>query len=90
MRSNSRAPSETNGRSLSPPSDRFALHWDKAATPDELTARCLADVKLPARTDSDCSRDGNRPDTRGGRDAVPERDRDRRPDSGRPGSPDRA
>jgi len=29
-------------------SDRFALHWDKAATPDELTARCLADVKLPA------------------------------------------
>ena len=30
--------------------ERFALHWDKAATPEELTSRCLADVKLPAGT----------------------------------------
>ena len=30
--------------------DRFALHWDKAATPDELITRCLGDVKLPAGT----------------------------------------
>ncbi len=27
--------------------DRFAVHWDKSDTPEQLTARCQADVNLP-------------------------------------------